>query len=197
MFYINYADNNLLGVVDTKDLVEERYTYAQVEAFTKNGIQIFTQDIQMHMLNLAYAYHNLIDALGTKDNAIISSALDYAEGGNAKLSKVTLIRIEAPLKLYVSCILGVRKAYGYYDFGYRSLNSKMLKWFKYLKASILQCYSVDWSDDNNTYTRPDGQFGNSQYDELSKILDKKIDVFCKEFKMQKRIVNEWVKTHMQ
>ncbi len=197
MFYINYADNNLLGVVDTKDLVEERYTYAQVEDFTKNGIQIFTQDIQMHMLNLAYAYYNLVDALGTKDNALINSVLDYAEGGNARLSKVTLIRIEVPLKLYVSYILGVRKAYGYSDFGYRSLHPKMLKWFKYLRDSILECYSVDWSDDNNTYTRPDGQLGNSQYDELSKILDKKIDVFCKEFKMQKRIVNEWVKTHMQ
>lgn len=197
MFYINYADDNTLGVVDTKDLVEERYTYAQVKEFTRNGIPILTQDIQMHMLNLAYAYHNLIDALGTKDNAIINSVLDYAEGGNAKLSKVTLIRIEVPLKLYVSYVLGVRKAYGYSDFGYRSLHPKMLKWFKYLRDSILECYNVDWSDDNNTYTRPDGQLGNSQYDELSKILDKKIDVFCKEFKMQKRIVNEWVKTHMQ
>lgn len=197
MFYINYADDNTLGVVDTKDLVEERYTYAQVKEFTRNGIPILTQDIQMHMLNLAYAYHNLIDALGTKDNALINSVLDYAEGGNAKLSKVTLIRIEVPLKLYVSYVLGVRKAYGYSDFGYRSLHPKMLKWFKYLRDSILECYNVDWSDDNNTYTRPDGQLGNSQYDELSKVLDKKIDVFCKEFKMQKRIVNEWVRTHMQ
>lgn len=197
MFYINYADDNTLGVVDTKDLVEERYTYAQVKEFTKNGIPILTQDIQMHMLNLAYAYHNLIDALGTKDNAIINSVLDFAEGKNVKLSKATLIRIEVPLKLYVSYVLGVRKAYGYSDFGYRSLHPKMLKWFKYLRDSILECYSVDWSDDNNTYTRPDGQLGNSQYDELSKILDKKIDVFCKEFKMQKRIVNEWVRTHMQ
>lgn len=197
MFYINYADDNTLGVVDTKDLVEERYTYAQVKEFTKNGIPILTQDIQMHMLNLAYAYHNLIDALGTKDNALINSVLDYAEGGNAKLSKVTLIRIEVPLKLYVSYVLGVRKAYGYSDFGYRSLHPKMLKWFKHLRDSILECYNVDWSDDNNTYTRPDGQLGNSKYDELSKVLDKKIDVFCKEFKMQKRIVNEWVKTHMQ
>lgn len=197
MFYVNYVDCDIVGVVDTKDLVEERYSLAQVENFTKSGIQILTQDIQIHMLNLAYAYHNLIDALGTKDNAIIKSVLDYAEGREAKLSKVTLIRIEAPLKLYVSYVLGVRRAYGYSDFGYRSLHPKMLKWFKSMLDSILECYSIDWSNDNNTYTRKDGQLGNSQYDKLSKILDKKIDVFCKEFKMQKSIVNDWVRTHMQ
>lgn len=197
MLYIDYVDNSVVGVADTKDLVEECYTPAQIEQFIKKGIPIFSQDIQMHMLNLAYAYYNLIDALGTKDNAIIKSVLDYAEGREAKLSRVTLIRIEAPLKLYVSYVAGVRKAYGYSDFGYRSLHPKMLKWFKSMLDSILECYNIDWSDDNSVYTRKDGKLGNSQYDKLAKVLDKKIDVFCKEFKMQKSIVNEWVRNYMQ
>ena len=79
MFYINYQDDKVSSVVDTKDLVEEYYTNAQIEEFRKAGITILTQKDQMNMFEFVKGYSQLLENLKTKDKKIVSDILTCAE----------------------------------------------------------------------------------------------------------------------
>lgn len=192
MFYINYVKGDNIGVVDTTDMVEEVYTYKQVESFVKRNITILPQGAQYYFLDFMSKYFDLVGFVGTSNESVIKPVLDFAEGRVKVLPESFRGCNKEAINSYHVSVNYIRNVYWYSGFGYKSINPMMYKRFKELSDITNEIYNINWKDESCAYSLPDGSVGNTQYDAYVEKLDKAVDAFCRDCKFNRKMVNKWI-----
>lgn len=185
MFYINYQDDKVSSVVDTKDLVEEYYTNAQIDEFRKAGITILTQEDQMVMFEIAKYYLRLIDSIKSKDKKVISDIVTYAEGHINMEDAMHLSEVEdfRAILGYNSVLWQCREVVGDNTISYKDINRELLKKIKHLMILI-----------DEEYTEPVSAWGRPSYHEYACILRRLRryeKVICRSCKVQLERLSYW------
>ncbi len=186
MFYVNYQDDKVSSVVDTKDLVEEYYTNAQIEEFRKAGITILTQKDQMNMFEFVKGYSQLLENLKTKDKKIVSDILTYAEGHIdwKDTMKFFAVRDFRAIWWYNDALWALRNVAGDNTISHKDINQELLKKIRRLRNFI-----------DREYTEPVTTWGNmsdDEYADFAKRLRKYEEYMCQSCKLQFDILSEWV-----
>lgn len=186
MFYINYHDDKVSSVVDTKDLVEEYYTNAQIDEFRKAGITILNQKDQMNMFELVKVYSQLLENLKTKDKKIVSDILTYAEGHIdwKDTMKFFAVRDFRAIWWYNDALWALRNVAGDNTISHKDINQELLKKIRRLRNFI-----------DREYTEPVttwGSMSDDEYADFAKRLRKYEEYMCKSCKLQFDILSEWV-----
>lgn len=143
MFYINYHDDKVSSVVDTRDLVEEYYTNAQIDEFRKAGITILNQKDQMNMFEFVKGYSQLLENLKTKDKKIVSDILTYAEGHIdwKDTMKFFAVRDFRAIWWYNDALLALRNVAGDNTISHKDINQELLKKIRRLRNFIDREYT--------------------------------------------------------
>lgn len=186
MFYINYQDDKVSSVVDTKDLVEEYYTNAQIDEFRKAGITILTQKDQMNMFEFVKGYSQLLENLKTKDKKIVSDILICAEGhiGWEDNVKFFAVRDFRSIWWYNDALWALRNVARDNTISHKDINQELLKKIRRLRNFI-----------DREYTEPVTTWGlmsDDEYADFAKRLRKYEEYMCKSCKLQFDILTEWV-----
>lgn len=186
MFYINYHDDKVSSVVDTKDLVEEYYTNAQIEEFRKAGITILNQKDQMNMFEFVKGYSQLLENLKTKDKKIVSDILTYAEGHIdwKDTMKFFAVRDFRAIWWYNDALWALRNVAEDNTISHKDINQELLKKIRRLRNFI-----------DREYTEPVttwGSMSDDEYADFAKRLRKYEEYMCKSCKLQFDILSEWV-----
>ena len=186
MFYINYQDDKVSSVVDTKDLVEEYYTNAQIEEFRKAGITILTQKDQLSMFEFIKYYSKLLENLKTKDKKIVSDILTCAEGhiGWEDNVKFFAVRDFRSIWRYNNALWELRSVARDNTISHKDINQELLKKIRRLRNFI-----------DREYTEPVttwGSMSDDEYADFAKRLRKYEEYMCKSCKLQFDILSEWV-----
>lgn len=186
MFYINYQDDKISSVVDTKDLVEEYYTNAQIDEFRKAGITVLTQEDQMGMLEVAKYYLRLLRNIKTKDKKIVSNILTYAEGHISTEDNVNLYAVKDVTALwqYNQALWSLRNITRDNTISHKDLNSELLNRVRNLMNFI-----------DRVYTEPMYTWGCLSKSECAyfvKRLRQYEASMCKYCKLQFNWLSDWV-----
>lgn len=186
MFYINYHDDKVSSVVDTRDLVEEYYTNAQIDEFRKAGITILNQKDQMNMFEFVKGYSQLLENLKTKDKKIVSDILTYAEGHIdwKDTMKFFAVRDFRAIWWYNDALWALRNVAGDNTISHKDINQELLKKIRRLRNFI-----------DREYTEPVttwGSMSDDEYADFAKRLRKYEEYMCKSCKLQFDILSEWV-----
>lgn len=186
MFYINYHDDKVSSVVDTRDLVEEYYTNAQIDKFRKAGITILNQKDQMNMFEFVKGYSQLLENLKTKDKKIVSDILTYAEGHIdwKDTMKFFAVRDFRAIWWYNDALWALRNVAGDNTISHKDINQELLKKIRRLRNFI-----------DREYTEPVttwGSMSDDEYADFAKRLRKYEEYMCKSCKLQFDILSEWV-----
>lgn len=186
MFYINYQDDKISSVVDTKDLVEEYYTNVQIEEFRKAGITILTQKDQMNMFEFVKGYSKLLENLKTKDKKIVSDILTCAEGHIGWEDNVNFFAVRdfRAIWWYNDALWALRNVARDNTISHKDINPELLKKIRRLRNFI-----------DREYTEPVTTWGlmsDDEYADFAKRLRKCEEYMCKSCKLQFDILSEWV-----
>ena len=186
VFYINYQDDKVSSVVDTKDLVEEYYTNAQIEEFRKAGITILTQKDQLSMFEFIKYYSKLLENLKTKDKKIVSDILTCAEGhiGWEDNVKFFAVRDFRSIWRYNNALWELRSVARDNTISHKDINQELLKKIRRLRNFI-----------DREYTEPVttwGSMSDDEYADFAKRLRKYEEYMCKSCKLRFDILSEWV-----
>lgn len=186
VFYINYQDDKVSSVVDTKDLVEEYYTNAQIEEFRKAGITILTQKDQLSMFEFIKYYSKLLENLKTKDKKIVSDILTCAEGhiGWEDNVKFFAVRDFRSIWRYNNALWELRSVARDDTISHKDINQELLKKIRRLRNFI-----------DREYTEPVttwGSMSDDEYADFAKRLRRYEEYMCKSCKLQFDILSEWV-----
>ena len=186
MFYVNYVGSDVSSVVDTKDLVEEYYTNAQIKEFRKSGIVILPQTSQTDMFELAKHYLRLLESIDSKDNKVISDIVSYAEGKitDASLVDLSVVKYASRLERYKSELIDFRYSARDKSIGHRDLNRALLKSIKQLMSLVDKHEGMDYYEGSAEYEQEYAQFSEKIL-ELGKSM-------CETCKVQLDGVLNWV-----
>lgn len=186
MFYINYQDDKVSSVVDTKDLVEEYYTNAQIEEFRKAGITILAQKDQLSMFEFIKGYSKLLENLKTKDKKIVSDILTCAEGhiGWEDNVKFFAVRDFRSIWWYNNALWELRSVAGDNTISHKDINQELLKKIRRLRNFIYR----EYTEPVTTW----GSMSDDEYADFAKRLRKYEEYMCKSCKLQFDILSEWV-----
>lgn len=186
MFYVNYVGSDVSSVVDTKDLVEEYYTNAQIKEFRKSGIIILPQTSQMDMFELAKHYLRLLENIDSKDNKVISDIVSYAEGKitDASLVDLSVVKDVSRLEEYRSELIDFRYSARDKSIGHRDLNHALLKSIKQLMSLVDKHEGMGYYEGSAEYEQ--------EYAQLSEKILELGKSMCETCKVQLDGVLNWV-----
>jgi len=184
MFYVNYRDDKVSSVVDTKDLVEEYYTNAQIEEFRKAGITILTQEDQMGMFEIAKYYLRLIDSIKSKDKKVISDIVTYAEGHINMEDAMHLSEVEdfRAILGFNSVLWQCREVVGDNTISHKDINRELLKNIRRLMNLIRE-----FTEPMNTW----GYLSTNECNHFVKKLRRYEESMCQSCKLQFDYLSDW------
>lgn len=185
MFYINYHDDKVSSVVDTKDLVEEYYTNAQIEEFRKAGITILNQKDQMGMFEIAKYYLRLLKSIKSKDERVISDIVTYAEGHISKADDVNFyaLKDDRVLWQYNQALWSLRNIAGDTTISHRDINPELLKKIRH----FINFIDRDFTEPMDTW----GYLSTNEYNHFVKNLRRYEESMCQSCKLQFDYLSDW------